>query len=96
MERYAVYILASGRNGTLYVGVTNDLARRMAQHRSGEVPGFTARYGVRLLVHVEFYTLIDEARTREARLKRWRREWKLQLIETDNPGWEDLANRLLD
>ncbi|MDQ0511642.1 GIY-YIG nuclease family protein [Ancylobacter amanitiformis] len=96
MERYAVYILASARNGTLYVGVTSDLTRRMMQHRSGEVPGFTARYRVRLLVHVEFYGSIDEARSREALLKRWRREWKLHLIEAGNPGWDNLAERLLD
>ncbi len=96
MERYAVYILASTRNGTLYVGVTNDLARRIAEHRAGVVPGFTQRYGIHRLVHVAFFGSIDEARACEARLKRWRRAWKLQLIEAGNPEWDDLAERLLE
>jgi putative endonuclease len=96
MEHYAVYILATARNGTLYVGVTNDLTRRVAEHRSGLIPGFTQRYTVNRLVHVEFFASIDEARTREARLKRWRREWKLQLIEAGNPEWDDLVERLLE
>ena len=87
MERFAVYILASGRNGTLYVGVTNDFVRRVSEHRAGAVPGFTQRYAVRRLVHVEYFHSIDEARVREARLKRWRRAWKLELIEAANPEW---------
>lgn len=91
MERYAVYILASARNGTLYVGVTNDLARRVTEHRAGAVPGFTRQYGVTRLVHAEFHDSIALAREREARLKRWRRAWKLALIEAQNPAWRDLA-----
>lgn len=96
MECYAVYILASARNGTLYVGVTNDLARRMAEHRSGAVPGFTRQYGITLLVHVEFHDSIASAREREVRLKRWRRAWKLELIEAGNPSWCDLAEDWLE
>lgn len=96
MERFAVYILASGRNGTLYVGVTNDLVRRVSEHRAGVVPGFTQRYDVKKLVHVEHFSSIDEARVREARLKRWRRAWKLELIEAANPEWRDLVDHLLD
>ena len=96
MPRYAVYILASARNGTLYVGVTNNLARRMAEHRAGAVPGFTRQYGVTLLVHAEFQDTIAEAREREARLKRWRRAWKLELIEASNPAWRDLAEEWLE
>ena len=96
MERFSVYILASSRNGTLYVGVTNDLVRRMFEHRSGMVPGFTRRHGVTRLVHVESFGSIDEARIREARLKRWRRAWKLALIEAGNPAWSDLADYFLD
>ncbi len=96
VERYAVYILASARNGTLYVGVSNDLARRISEHRAGAFPGFTQRYGVARLVHVEFYASIREAREREARLKRWQRAWKIELIEADNPDWRDLAGRLLE
>ena len=87
---YWVYILASKRNGTLYVGVTNDLARRMQQHREGAVPGFTRTHGVTRLVHAEPYDDILTAIEREKRLKRWRRAWKLALIEKDNPGWRDL------
>ncbi|TCK31074.1 putative endonuclease [Ancylobacter aquaticus] len=96
MPRYAVYILASARNGTLYVGVTNNLVRRMAEHRAGAVPGFTRHYGVTLLVHAEFHESIAEARLREARLKRWRRAWKLELIEAGNPMWCDLAEEWLE
>ena len=87
---YWVYILASGRNGTLYVGVTNDLARRVQEHRKGAVPGFTRTYGVTRLVHAEPYDDIRIAIEREKRLKKWRRAWKLALIEEANPDWRDL------
>ena len=93
-DRFFVYILASRRNGTLYVGVTNDLSRRISEHKTGAVPGFTRKYGVDKLVLVEEYQLIDEARMREARLKRWKREWKLELIEKLNPEWRDLASEI--
>jgi putative endonuclease len=89
-----VYILASGRNGTLYTGVTADLAARVWQHRS-EPKGFVARYGVRMLVHVEEYPTIEEAIAREKAIKKWRRRWKLALIEQDNPEWEDLWERIV-
>lgn len=95
MERtYYVYILASKRNGTLYVGVTNDLARRVHEHRTGAIPGFTAKYGVKMLVWYETYGWIDEAITRETRIKGWRRAWKLKLIEEFNPHWSDLYETL--
>jgi len=87
---YYVYILASQRNGTLYVGVTNDLIRRVQEHREGLVPGFTKRYGVKLLVYFEAHQEITEAILREKRIKRWQRNWKLQLIEGQNPQWLDL------
>ena len=87
---YWVYILASGRNGTLYVGVTNDLARRVHEHKEGAVAGFTRTYGVTLLVHAEPYDDIRTAIEREKRLKKWRRAWKLALIERGNPHWRDL------
>ncbi len=93
-DRYFVYILASQRNGTLYVGVTNDLSRRVAAHKAKAVPGFTARYGVDRLVHVEEYPSILEARAREGTLKKWRRAWKLQLIEKENPDWQDLSGNI--
>jgi len=86
-----VYILASGRAGTLYIGVTNDLERRLSEHRQGLVPGFTKRYAVNRLVHYETYDCIEDAIVREKRLKKWNRDWKLNLIETENPDWRDLA-----
>jgi len=88
---YAVYILASGANGTLYIGVTGDLERRVSEHRDGVVPGFTRRYGVKRLVHYEQFGDVNEAIAREKQLKKWNREWKLNLIERDNPQWDDLA-----
>jgi putative endonuclease len=94
-DRFFVYILASRRNGTLYVGVTNDLPRRMMQHRAKAVPGFTRRYGVDKLMYFEEYESILEARARERSVKRWRRAWKIALIEKLNPQWRDLADELV-
>jgi len=91
---FFVYILASKRNGTLYVGVTNDLVRRMSEHKAKLVPGFTRQYGVDKLVYFEEYASILEARARERSLKRWLRVWKLELIETMNPEWRDLTDEL--
>jgi putative endonuclease len=91
---YFVYILASRRNGTLYVGVTNDLVRRISQHKSKVVPGFTRKYNVDKLVYFEEYASILEARARERALKRWDRAWKLALIEAMNPRWRDLSDEL--
>jgi putative endonuclease len=91
---YFVYILASGRNGTLYIGVTNDLARRMAEHKGKFVPGFTRKYQVDQLVYFETFESILEARAREHSMKRWRRAWKIELIEKLNPDWRDLAHDL--
>jgi putative endonuclease len=93
-RRYYVYILASRRNGTLYVGVTNSLSRRVYEHKCGNVPGFTAKYGVKLLVWYEAYDFIHDAIDREKRIKRWRRAWKLELIEQLNPDWADLYQTL--
>ncbi len=94
-KRPCVYILASRRNGTLYVGVTSDLARRVWEHRSGAIPGFTKTYSVYLLVYVEFHSTMADAILREKQLKKWRRRWKLDLIERGNPQWRDLYNELL-
>lgn len=91
---FYVYILASQRNGTLYVGVTNDLVRRVSEHQQGLVPGFTKQYGVHRLVWSEHHSDIDEAILREKRIKRWRRAWKLTLIEAANPDWRDLYDDL--
>ena len=85
-----VYILAGARNGTLYVGVTNDLLRRVFEHREGVTPGFTQRYGVKRLVWYEEHGEIGAAIAREKAIKRWRRAWKLALIEAVNPQWLDL------
>ena len=91
MERtYPVYILASGRNGTLCIGVTGKLAARIWQHREGISEGFTKKYHVNRLVHVEPFIDVNEAIAREKALKKWRRAWKLELIEHDNPQWLDL------
>jgi putative endonuclease len=92
-KTYYVYILASKRNGTLYIGVTNDLARRCQEHRDGMVPGFTRRYGVKLLVYYETFGEIEDAIHRESRLKKYKRAWKLNLIEKDNVEWLDLAEQ---
>jgi putative endonuclease len=93
-KRPCVYILASGRNGTLYVGVTADLARRAWEHRSDAIDGFTRRYGVKHLVYAEFHDTMLAAILREKQLKKWRRAWKLDLIERDNPQWRDLYDDL--
>jgi putative endonuclease len=93
-QSYFVYILASRRNGTLYVGVTSDLVRRMTEHKGKFVPGFTRRYAVDKLVYFEEYASILEARAREHTLKRWNRAWKLALIEKANPRWRDLTDEL--
>ncbi len=94
-RRYFVYILASRYRGTLYIGVTNDLSRRVGQHKAGVVPGFTREYRVQRLVYFEEYASIIEARARERVLKRWRREWKFALIEKINPNWRDLTDDLI-
>ncbi len=90
-----VYLLASQRNGTLYLGVTSDLVGRIRQHKEGTHPGFSKRYGVTALVWFEQHAGIADAIAREKQLKKWRREWKLQLIEETNPGWMDLYERVV-
>jgi putative endonuclease len=90
LQYYYVYILASKRNGTLYIGVTNDLVRRVHEHKSGLVEGFTKRYGVHSLVYYEQCEDIESAIQREKRLKFWHRKWKIRLIEEANPDWKDL------
>ena len=89
-----VYILASKRNGTLYTGVTSNLVSRVHLHRAGTIRGFTSKYGVKLLMWFEEHATMDSAITREKRIKKWNRAWKLQLIETSNPDWRDLAEDL--
>jgi putative endonuclease len=91
---YYVYMLASGRNGTFYTGVTGDLVRRIYEHKGKFVRGFTRRYGVDRLVWFESYDAPENAIMREKELKKWRRAWKLQLIEESNPQWLDLYSQI--
>jgi len=86
----AVYILASKRNGTLYVGVTSDLVKRVWEHSNNVVEGFTSRYGVHFLVYFEMHDDMEQAILREKRIKKWNRDWKIELIEKQNPEWTDL------
>ncbi len=89
-----VYILASAKNGTLYIGVTNDLLRRVYEHRNDFIDGFTSRYKVHMLVHYEVFNDMYEAIRREQRLKKWKRVWKIRLIEESNPQWRDLYSEI--
>ena len=90
MKTHYVFIMASRKNGTLYIGVTNDIARRAYEHREGLLPGFTKRYAVKLLVYIEPFDDIRSAIQREKNLKKWPRAWKIALIEATNPDWRDL------
>lgn len=93
-KTYWVYILDSKRNGTLYAGMTNDILRRVWEHREGLVPGFTKRYGVKMLVYLEAFEDVNAAIHREKRLKKWKRQWKIDLIQSRNLEWVDLAETL--
>ncbi|HET7322363.1 MAG TPA: GIY-YIG nuclease family protein [Longimicrobiaceae bacterium] len=95
MKQPCVYILASQRNGTLYVGVTSDLVKRVWQHREGVVEGFTQRYGIHHLVWYELHATMLAAIAREKTIKEWKRAWKIQLIERENPRWLDLYESIL-
>lgn len=91
MERQpVVYIMASGRNGTLYTGVTSDIVKRVWEHKNDLVPGFTKRYGVHALVWLELHATMESAIQREKRIKEWKRQWKVALIEKNNQAWRDL------
>ena len=90
-----VYIMASGKNGTIYIGVTSDLVKRVWEHRNGAVEGFTKKYGCKVLVWFEAYDDLQEARWRELQMKEWKRAWKIRLIEERNLDWEDLYPELL-
>jgi putative endonuclease len=90
-----VYILCSRKYGTLYVGVTSNVARRAWEHREGLVEGFTRRYGIKTLVYLEFHATMIDAITREKQIKEWQRVWKLELIEATNPEWRDLYEDLI-
>ena len=89
---YYVYILASKKNGTIYIGMSDDIERRMREHKLKELKGFTKKYGIDKLVYFEEFENSYDAFTRERQLKKWNRAWKLELIEKDNPQWKDLAS----
>jgi len=97
MDKYSyVYILASKRNGTLYIGVTSDLVKRIYEHKNDLVPGFTKQYQVHVLVYYESAEDIESAIAREKQLKAWKRKWKLELIEKNNPNWKDLYSEIIN
>ena len=93
-KKYYVYILASKRNGTLYTGVTNDLVRRVGEHKAGTNEGFTKRYKVDKLVYFESTNDVRDAIKREKQIKKWLRKWKVELVESKNPEWKDLYDEL--
>ncbi len=92
LNRYAVYILASKKHGTLYIGITNNLSRRLSEHRIGKGSEFCRQYKVNRLVYVEFFDDPEFAIVREKRMKKWNRDWKISLIEQENPDWQDLSS----
>lgn len=94
MRQYYLYIMASKRNGTLYIGVTNNLIRRVYEHKEGIIEGFTKKYNVKNLVYYEIYESVYEAIKREKAMKKWLRKWKIDLIEKENPHWNDLYEEL--
>ena len=95
MKQPAVYILASQRNGTLYIGVTSNLIRRFWEHKNNFVEGFTNKYHIHYLVYYELHSNMQSAILREKQLKKWNREWKLKLLEEKNPTWKDLWNEVI-
>jgi len=94
-KTYCVYILSSQRNGTLYVGITDNLLRRVSEHKNALVDGFTKKYEVHHLVYYEVHTNPEVAITREKQIKKWNRLWKLRLIESTNPDWNDLYETIM-
>jgi putative endonuclease len=95
MKQYYLYILASKNNGTLYIGVTNNLVRRVYEHKEGLIEGFTKKYNVKNLVYYEVHNDIYEAIKREKAMKKWLRKWKTELIEKTNPNWKDLYAEII-
>ena len=95
MKQYCVYILASQKNVTLYVGVTSDLIKRVYEHKQNLVDGITKEYNIHDLVYYEYHSEVDEAILREKQIKKWNRKWKIRLIEEKNPGWKDLYDEMV-
>ena len=94
-KQYYIYLLANKKNGTLYTGITNDLLRRIYEHKKNLLPGFTAKYNIHNLVHYEQSESIETAIQREKQIKNWKRSWKIELIEQHNPYWRDLYQDLI-
>ncbi len=94
-KQSCIYILASKKNGTLYIGVTSNLPQRICQHKQGQTGGFTKKYNIYLLVHCEIFDDMEYAIKREKQLKNWKRQWKIDLTEKNNPNWEDLSEKYI-
>ncbi|MDA0176007.1 MULTISPECIES: GIY-YIG nuclease family protein [Mesoflavibacter] len=90
-HQYYLYIISNKHNSTLYIGVTNDLERRMFEHKNKLVEGFSSKYGLDKLIYFEIYQYVNDAIKREKNMKKWKRQWKINLVEKDNPNWEDLS-----
>lgn len=90
-HQYYLYLLASKKNGTLYIGVSNDLERRMFEHKNKLVEGFTSKYNIDKLMYFESFQYVNDAIRREKNMKKWKRQWKIDVIEKDNPNWKDLS-----
>ena len=95
MKYYFVYMMASKKRGVIYTGMTSDIIKRVCEHKSGYYPGFSKKYKTKILVYYEIHRDVNEAILRENRLKKWNRDWKIQLIEKKNPKWNDLYDTLL-
>ena len=96
VHQYYIYILTNHKNGTLYIGMSNDLERRVFEHKNKLIKGFTKKYGLNRLVYFEIYQYVNDAILREKRIKKWKRQWKIELIEEENPEWDDLAQDWFD
>jgi Predicted endonuclease containing a URI domain len=92
VHQYYVYILTNMPNGTLYIGMTNNLERRILEHKKGCIEGFTKKYGLKILIYYEVHQNVKDAILREKQLKKWKRQWKIDLVEKDNSDWNDLAS----
>ncbi|MEN6624138.1 MAG: GIY-YIG nuclease family protein [Smithella sp.] len=95
MKEYYLYILASKKNGTLYIGVTSDLIKRIYEHKQNIIDGFTKQYNVHYLVYYEVFQNVEEAILREKQMKKWNRKWKIRCIEENNPEWQDLYDKII-
>ena len=95
MKNYYIYIMAGKKNGTLYIGITNDLVKRVYEHKNDINEGFTKKYKVHILVYYEAYNDVNSAMKREKQMKKWKRQWKIELIEKNNPNWKDLYCQLI-